>query len=540
MKALESDVRVSLAVLRRHINSLESPLYHLPPELFPEIVSHLSSETDLVNATRVSYRLRDTLLSYPSLWSYLNFEHKRRARAFLVRSGQTPLHVNMAWDNSHTARSLAKLRQQSNRIVTLKLPDWSVQKNFLSTSLPSLRRLEIIYDCYDGDWKRGWDTLWAPVWGPIEEATSWSFPVLTSLIVYELSPIPFYTTYLTRFKFRAERTRRPLNVDELLGFLDSCPLLEHIDILYVGELPRDKPDLVVSLPCLRTYMQTTPGGVGSPTVLNALSLPPFCSITFRSQDGGATTAETDDILPHFENPDYSAEIKRIKLRTTEDIDENEVLGALEFINAKGTKVCSERAIDFEEEDQSVMPGSKDVLDTAHLNFLRNIDGRSVEVLCISGCTFCNYAEVAAKFLVGALGFGNVRTLILSRSAAWTCLSALDEDPGASGHSQWFFLIHTLIIHSKTEYSKYHPGEGVLLPLLGFARKRKTAGFPLRLVSLFICDGMKRRWFRTLGKLRTRVGELEVTIGDDVLDWDVDRYFLDGLDHLQKDYDVQWD
>ena len=34
--------------------------------------------------------------------------------------------------------------------------------------------------------------------------------------------------------------------------------------------------------------------------------------------------------------------------------------------------------------------------------------------------------------------------------------------------------------------------------------------------------------------------MEVILGDDVLDWGVDKYFLDGLDHLQRNLDVQWD
>ena len=42
------------------------------------------------------------------------------------------------------------------------------------------------------------------------------------------------------------------------------------------------------------------------------------------------------------------------------------------------------------------------------------------------------------------------------------------------------------------------------------------------------------------ELREYVEELEVILGDDVLDWDVDKYFLDGLDRLQKNLNVQWD
>ena len=151
---------MSLAVLRRHINPLDSPLYHLPSDLFPEIVSHLSSETDLINVTHISYHLRNTLLSYPNLWSHIDFEHELRARTFLERSGQTPLHIDMSGDGPYIACSLAELRQQSRRIATLKLPSWPVQKKFLSELLPSLRRLEVVSNSDRGyDWGDGWDTF---------------------------------------------------------------------------------------------------------------------------------------------------------------------------------------------------------------------------------------------------------------------------------------------------------------------------------------------------------------------------------------------
>ena len=35
-------------------------------------------------------------------------------------------------------------------------------------------------------------------------------------------------------------------------------------------------------------------------------------------------------------------------------------------------------------------------------------------------------------------------------------------------------------------------------------------------------------------------KLEVVEGDDVLDWEVDKYSLDGLEWHQKNRNVQWD
>ena len=537
IKALEHDVHSTLAVLRRYINPLESPLYRLPPDLFPEVASNLASETDLINATRVSHHLRNTLLSCPSLWSHLDFEHELRARAFFERSGQAPLHVDMVMDTARTVDSLPQLRQQSNRIATLKLGHWLIQKEFLSEPLPSLRRLKVSFEhCYDDALDEEWDTTWAPVWGLRKEAISWSFPSLTSLIIYNLSPIPFSTPSLTCFKFWDRKREGLTDADKLklITFIDNCPLLEHIDISYVDRLPI-RHDLVVSLPHLRTYTQTTFANVCFLTVLNALSLPPSCSITLRFRNEDETAAAVDGMLSRLENPDYLVGINRIKLRTTHDDIGSEVAGMLELINTKGMKLCSERMGSEGKDYRSFVQGRKDyAYNMAHLNSLRKLDGRSVETLCIDGCASQDIMGVAVEFLEEALGFGNVRTLIQSSSAAGPCLSALNEDPGASGHSRWFSPIYTLIIYP----SRYHFATKVLRPLLSVARKRKAAGFPFRSVLLFIRDPPGWHQNTTLKELRRCVEKLEVFGGDKVLDWDVDKYFLDGLEH-QKSRDVQW-
>jgi len=533
IKSLEDDIHATLAMLRRHINPLGSPLYRLPPDLFPEIASHLTNETDLINATHTSYHLRSTLLSYPSLWSHLDFEHEARARAFFERSGRAPLHIDMVRDITRTVESLAELRQQSNRIATLKLRHWWVQKKFLSEPLPSLRRLEIFFDyCYDEEWDEEWDTVWAPVWGPIKEATSWAFPSLTSLVVYNLGFIPFYVPHLTCFKFWDRESTSHAN--RLIKFLNECPLLQHINISYLGGL-RSNHDLVVSLPNLQTYTETTFDGACPLTVFNALSLPPFCSVTLRFRGDSEMATAVNNPLPNFENPDYLTGIKRVKLGTTQDAGGNDVAETLELISAKGTKVCSVRAI-FEEEDEE---GYQQALDNAvHLNFLRNLNGRSVEILCIDGYASQDIGAVPVEFLKEALGFGNVKTLILSRSVVGPCLSALNEDPGASDSNRWFLPINTLIIY--TGQDPHDSRHKILPPLLNVARRRQVAGFPFKRVSLFLSSTSEWHWDSVLKGLKSCVGELEVVAGDDVLDWDLDKYFLDGLEHLQKNRDVRWD
>ena len=149
--------------------------------------------------------------------------------------------------------------------------------------------------------------------------------VLTSLIVYNFHPIPFHTPRLTRFKFW--NGSGSIDEDKLLGFLNNCPLLEHMNILHTG-IHQSGHDVVISLPRLLTYTETTSGEMYTLAVLNVLSLPPFCSVTLRSQSRGKITAESDDILPRFKNPDYLAKIKRVKLGTTCSTDGGKVVSSI--------------------------------------------------------------------------------------------------------------------------------------------------------------------------------------------------------------------
>ena len=212
---------------------------------------------------------------------------------------------------------------------------------------------------------------------------------------------------------------------------------------------------------------------------------------------------------------------------------------MELINAKGMRVCSERTDREEREERGYRPlveeSKNPPHNQEHLNLLRRLNSQSVETLCIDGCA--QQGGVAVKFLKEALGFRNVRTLILSHGAVELCLSALNEDSDPSDHHRWLFLIHALVIHHSAPYFMH---ENVLKKLLSIVQKRKVAGFPFQSISMFLEGGQRWGWDEVLEELRRYVGELDVVMGDNIFDWDVDEYFLDGLDHLQKNLDVQWD
>jgi len=115
-------------------------------------------------------------------------------------------------------------------------------------------------------------------WEPMEDATPWSLRSVTTLIVHDVGPVLPCVPHLTRFK---PREREGLTeIDQLLEFLDNCPLLEDIDIYYAAETLSSRRQLV-SLPTLRTYTQPKYDEYYTLRLFNMLSLPPSSSVTTK-------------------------------------------------------------------------------------------------------------------------------------------------------------------------------------------------------------------------------------------------------------------
>jgi len=130
---------------------------------------------------------------------------------------------------------------------------------------------------------------------------------------------------------------------------------------------------------------------------------------------------------------------------------------------------------------------------------------------------------------------HIRTLILNDSAMPPYVQALF--PGWTNDiGEWrCSKLDTRVIHSRCrDYS----GEDVISTLCHIARERKLAGFPLRSVSLFLnrADDLGRPEFvdPELEELRGSIETFKLVVGDDVLDWNVDDHFLDGLNLVRED------
>jgi len=223
MKSLENELLLALAMLRRHINPLQSPTCRLPSELLPLVVSNLESDTDLVHATHVSHHWRSTLYTHPSLWSHLDFEDTGRAIPFLEKSKSTPLHVTLVGD-SRVAPSVEPLRPHTTRIVTLVLFDCAPQRVLLSQSMPSLRRLEII----------GADEP------PVDGTISLSLPSVTSLALHDVYPTPLHVPQPP--KFHGDHTSR-------WGVRLQSPRCAHTPVPLLGDTEELGPQLCESRAC---------------------------------------------------------------------------------------------------------------------------------------------------------------------------------------------------------------------------------------------------------------------------------------------------
>jgi len=540
MESLEDILLVSLAALRRHINFQKSSIYRLHPEILPSIARHFESKSDLIRATHISCYWRSTLLSHPGLWARLDFRDTGRAIAFLERSKSASLHIDLTGDGE-IPPSFEFLCPHATRIVTLGLLDRPDQRELLSQRMPSLRGLEITNDIYEDE-----DDL---PHTPVDEETSWSFPSVTSLAVRNTYPIPFHVPHLTRFKFRFTNLVNKASIlEDLLDFLRSCPLLEDLEI----SCPEDflsTDDHAVSLPNLCTYTQIMPSarGLYPLGLLNPFSLPLSCAVTLKSWTAITTKNGVANILPRFQNPTCLAGARRISLSVTPTAFKGfgfqpSFLGKLEFVSNQGGIVCLEREIhvgvNYQRTPLRDLVGND--LKLGLLNHLKDLDTHSVEILCIEMVDLWDDEAPTVDAVKEAMGLlGNIKSLVVSRSAVQPCLLALEWDTGADKDGHGFPQIQTLVVHSRSFLDP--SGIDILRTLLPVARRRKVAGHPFKYVSVFLPDAPNLGDSEgEVEELRGCIENFRLVTGDNALDWDIEEYFLDGLGHLRNRRDVQWE
>ena len=499
-------------MLRRRINSHESTIYRLHPELLSLIASHLTTN-NLIKVTHVSYRWRAVLLSYPSLWATLDFAHLGRALTFLTRSKSASICVFLQRIPPNTPLPLELLDQPAERITRLYVGDYASQKELLLRTMPSLRTLGFYPDPSDD----------------LNKTIRLSFPALKTLFVGDVNPLLFSVPHLTRFRFRGWRDSE-LAMDQLLDFLCNCPLLERLEINYDNEFYTRRNHDVVHLSHLRAFTHSTSTDF-YPGLYNMLSYPPSCSVTFSSNVHSRGLAVA---LRPFQTPTFLVDSRRVKLKTRSMDRQDYVEGMVEVIDAAHRRVRSTRRVvlGVVTWDEALI----DAINPLYPRFLEGLDAKSIEVLCVEELALWFYEEGCR--VRGALGhLEHIRTLILSDSAVCPYLWALAPTE-ATDMSGWQCLkLETLVIRSLN--GRDYSGGEILSALSLLARRREEAGIPLRTVSLFLRwtpHPNQFRWMKDLEELRRCVGTFESVmedVADALLDWNVDNYFLDGLDHLRR-------
>ena len=509
-------MRVALAALRRRINPYESPIYRLHPEILPLIASDLATN-DRVTMSHVSHHWRTVLLSYPSVWSTLDFAHIERASTFFARSKSATIGVFLDRAPRNIPLPLELLGQSTERIKTLSLGDYTSQKELLLRTAPSLKTF-LLY----------------PEHGevPLNETTTLSFPALETLLVESISSLPFSAPHLTRFGFGGFScwSKRKQVLDVLLEFLSSCPLLEELEIC--RDFYTRRNHAVVHLPHLRTYTHASSEDFYL-DLYKMLSFPPSCSVTFCYNEHTYGNARP---LPPIQKSTSFVDAKRVKLKTGYTIKRGTdreghaegVEGVVEIIDSIHRRVRSGRQVIAENSRfEEILV---DIINPLYTGFLKDLDPMFVEVLCVEGLTWCFCKEISR--VEEALGhLEHIRTLILSDSVVASYLWALAPTEATDTDGWRCLELDTLIIYSRNRADL--DGGGILYPLLSLAQVRKAAGLPLRMVSLF-CGLEWNVKDSQLEELRRCIGTFELVTGDDALDWNVDDYFLAGLDHLRRD------
>ena len=389
------------------------------------------------------------------------------------------------------------LFQHPDRIAVLELhrrpaQDWH-------QNLHTLRRLKILYE-------GGWDWSGAPV----------MFGSLTSLAL--IIAIPALHVPNLRHLELSDLANR----GDLFTLLQGCPLLEHISVSDLRE-PEVDPSLSVLLPNLQTYMQVS-STTGSLSIFNALSLPPSCSILLHIKRD-AWPGLPNYMPSSFENPDYLAGIKGVKLTISIVPGSDVTDGTLELFNAKGTRLRFRGT--YPSDHEGSWPRNLSVQDAAHLDFLKGLRGQTLEVSCLDEQLSEMDNCVSIRFLLMALDLGCIGMVILSGQAVLPCLVTLLQHMGTGNHSPW--SVHTIIIHVDL---KLHQGNDGIEQLLDIARDRKAAGNPLNSVSLHLC-GLSGEGLQDFKGLKGLVKKLAVVTEDDVSDWDADVHFQGGLGYPQE-------
>ena len=293
-----------------------------------------------------------------------------------------------------------------------------------------------------------------------------------------------------------------LGVAELLSLLRSCVLLEELEMdneigLESGLLLL--PNEAIPLPHLRSFTQTLRGGnLHTAGILDNLSLPPSCSVLLRSV--GHTNGYPRLSFPNLRNTSCYTNIKRFRFKVVHAgarFGYGAVI-ACDIINDRGTRFIA--AMWFFNHTVS-LPGMGD--DGIKLSM------PVVEVLYVDGHRHMLWGDYQC-----------LTTLILSGTVVRLHLESLAEPK----HRNTCKNLRTLVLSVAPSLFT----SDLVRRLLGIAQTRAKAGLSFKAITFACRLSPAKTDLETLEELKECVVRVELLLGDDALDFNLDKYFLDGL------------
>ena len=475
----------TLALVRRHLNSHSPTIRRIPPEILIAIASHLKTDATLiVKVTHVCHHWRVTCLSCPGLWTYIDFTRWTEALTFFERARPLPIHANLKSAYHHKIL-VDFLCQHDTCLRTLKINRFNGLQNLFLQPLASLKTLEVITHDH---WLLADDT----------HPPARDFPALTSFTVrHNIGALAFRGALITHLHITVSSSTSYQNMRHLSDLLRSCTLLKDFGIEISGWLEENRQlrfDEVIPLPHLQSFTQTLHWDRHTARIMDSLDLPPSCSVVLRCL-ADERYNRSSFLLPDLRDTSYFANLKRLKLSLTPDL-KNKISHTLVSINDKGTQFTAKMGF----KNVGLIPLVAEIEDA---KIEPSIPG--IEVLCID-CTGCLPLE----------RFSSLTTLALSGSSGFSQLEFLAELGDPYTHRN----LHTLALY--TEQDEWSPDP--MTCLLTIAKSRAQAGLPLRTITVAspeLAPGNSE----ILEEVRGYVERLELLLGDDALDWDIDKYFL---------------
>ena len=493
------------------------------------VASHLDVD-DLFTAAHISHYWRAALLSFPNLWTNIWYGNDEEILTMLQWSKSAPLCVSILF-GCPSEEVMDSLYNNSARIVSLKSDNHAVLKKLLARPMTSLQVLsiwligpEIQDDARD-----------------LADEPAKAVPSLRRLSVYgNIGGFGFCVPHLTHFKFHGWYSQEADGMIFLLvlGVFRRCQTLEVVDVAWGEELYNPRAfaftaEDVISLPHLRYLAQERYFPIDQPWLPDLIHLPQSCSVFLKKPPIDYDPKSTDLIsLPFLSNKSpHLSNIRGVKLGAVYARMKNAIETVIEVVNDQGIvlsfqKVILLRYLTPRRDPLAVMGGE---LNPVNLCALGCINYGSPVVLCLDNCQLPHEGSLATTNVAQAFyGLENVTNLILHNSTVEPWLVSLE--PNNQGKIECGSTVRVLVIYSPCQSDD--TGSDILQSLLRVSKKRKIAGIPFRSVTLAIPSATSTVSPGELAALNDCIERFEFMTGDDVLDWDLDKYFTPDRDLLQ--------